>query len=94
MPKRGRGVEEINHGRTRTGFVNARPELEMRKRKRRASVLVCGSNNYVLVCGSLQRFERAGVEEKIDNIHPIDAVMVERRVVVEREQELRVVVAD
>ncbi len=43
LPERGRGVEEINHGRTRTGFVNARPELEMRKRKRRASVLVCGS---------------------------------------------------
>ena len=44
--------------------------------------------------GGLQRFERAGVEEKIDNIHPIDAVMVERRVVVEREQEFWVVVAD
>ena len=44
--------------------------------------------------GGLQRFQRLWVEEKINNIHPIDAVMVERRVVVEREQELRVVVAD
>ena len=42
----------------------------------------------------LQRFQRTGVEKKIDNIHPIDAIMVERRIVVEREQELRMVVAD
>ncbi len=42
LPVRWRGVEEINHGRTRTPLTNARPELEMRKRKRRASVLVCG----------------------------------------------------
>ena len=37
--------------------------------------------------------ERGG-EETIDNIHSIDAIMVERRIVVEREQELRMVVAD
>ena len=42
----------------------------------------------------LQRFERVGGEKKIDNIHSIDAIMVERRIVVEREQELRMVVAD
>ena len=42
----------------------------------------------------LQRFERTWVKEKIDDIHSIDAVMVERRIVVEREQELRMVVAD
>lgn len=44
--------------------------------------------------GALQRFKRVRVEEKIDNIDPIDAVMVERRVVVESEQKLWVVVAD
>ena len=44
--------------------------------------------------GGLQRFERMGGEKKIDNIHSIDAIMVERRIVVEREQELRMVVAD
>ena len=75
----------FNHGRTRTELTNVRIFLDKGERKRRLSVLVCGS---------LQRFERAGVEKKIDNIHPIDAVMVERRVVVEREQELRVIVAD
>ena len=32
-----------NHGRTRTGIVHARLGLEVRKRKRGASVLVCGS---------------------------------------------------
>ena len=37
-----------NHGRTRTGFPNARPNLERRKRKRRASVLVCGLLNHGL----------------------------------------------
>ena len=42
----------------------------------------------------LQRFERVGGEKKIDNIHSIDAIMVERRIVVEREQELRMVVVD
>ena len=35
-----------------------------------------------------------GVETEIDNIQALDAVMVERRIVVEREQELRMVVAD
>ena len=44
--------------------------------------------------GGLQRFQRMGGEKKIDNIHSIDAIMVERRIVVEREQELRMVVAD
>ena len=35
-----RGGEEVmfNHGRTRTGLANARPNLERRKRKHRASV--------------------------------------------------------
>ena len=33
----------INHRHTRTGFANARPDSEWRKRKRRMSVLVCGS---------------------------------------------------
>ena len=47
-----------------------------------------------LVCGLLQRFQRSGVEEEVDNIHPLYAVMVERRVVVERDQELGVVVAN
>ena len=37
-----------NHGRTRTGLTDARPELERRKRKRRASVLVCGLINHGL----------------------------------------------
>ena len=32
----------INHRNTRTGFANARPDWEWRKRKRRASALVCG----------------------------------------------------
>ena len=44
--------------------------------------------------GGLQRFQRMEGEKKIDNIHSIDAIMVERRIVVEREQELRMVVAD
>ena len=38
----------FNHRRTRTGFTNARPNLERRKRKRRVSVLVYGSNNHGL----------------------------------------------
>ena len=42
----------------------------------------------------LRRIGRAGVEQKVDDIHALDAVMVERRVVVEGEQELGVVVAD
>ena len=42
----------------------------------------------------LQRFERVRGEKEIDNIHSMDAIMVERRIVVEREQELRMVVAD
>ena len=32
----------FNHGLSRTGLANARPSWERRKRKRRASVLVCG----------------------------------------------------
>ena len=75
----------INHRHTRTGFANARHDTEWRKRKRSASVSVCGLS---------ERFQRMGVEEKIDNVHPLDAVMVERWVVVEREQELGMVVAD
>ena len=35
----------INHRRTRTGFANARLDSEWRKRKRVASVLVCGSSH-------------------------------------------------
>ena len=35
----------INHGRTRTGFANARLDSEWRKRKRGASVSVCGSSH-------------------------------------------------
>jgi hypothetical protein len=35
-------MEGINHGRTRTELANALSELELRKRKSRASVLVCG----------------------------------------------------
>ena len=45
--KRGMSVSvrgsDINHRHTRTGFANARHGVELRKRKRRASVLVCGS---------------------------------------------------
>ena len=33
----------VNHGHTRTGLANARPDWEWRKRKRRESALVCGS---------------------------------------------------
>ena len=32
----------INHRHTRTGFTNARHDSEWRKRKRRASAVVCG----------------------------------------------------
>lgn len=60
-------------------------EAKSQEAARRASALVCGSS---------QRFQRLGVEEEFDNIHPLYAVMVERRVVVEREQELGVVVAN
>ena len=55
------GVEKINHGRTpayaeapagrRTGFTNVRDGKEISrfaKRKRGASVLVCGSNDFVV----------------------------------------------
>ena len=34
-----------NHGLSRTGFANARPSSERRKRKRRASAVVCGLEN-------------------------------------------------
>lgn len=42
----------------------------------------------------LQRFQRVGVEEEIDNIQALDAIVVKRGIVVEREQELWMVVAD
>ena len=85
---------EINHGISRTGLANARPNSDWRKRKRRASVSVCGTRKTMLVCGLSKRFQRVGVEEEIDNIQALDAIVVKRGIVVEREQELWMVVAD
>ena len=89
--KRGRCVAEMNHGRTRTtltrplaapsglglwpraarrlrrGRINVSPDLEWRERKRGVSVLVCGSS---------QRFEGAGIEEKVNKTDVGNAAVV------------------
>ena len=78
---------KINHRHTRTGFANARPDLEMRKRERGASVCppqplvrrslgAGGWRRRVLVCGSLQRFQRVGGEEKVDQANVSDTIVV------------------
>ena len=88
---RGRSGVEINHGCTRTTFANAHfdsgfagrrcacgeavrlPEAEGRAEKRSQEAARGAS---VLVCGSLQRFERAGVEERVEKADVTDAAVV------------------
>ena len=57
----------INHGLSLTVLTNVRPDLDERKRKCRASVLVRGSS---------QRFQRLGIEEKGHDADEADAVAV------------------
>ena len=49
----------INHRHTRRGFANARHDSEWRKRKRRASVLVCGSKHRAKADGAQGFYRRA-----------------------------------
>lgn len=67
--RRVRGGEKINHGRTRTRGANACVFLNEGERKRDLSVLVCGSNNYVLICGLEKIAVRAGTGQfKDENV--------------------------
>lgn len=61
----------INHRHTRTGFVNARHDSEWRKRKRRASVLVCGFTINGVPCGGCYT-RRCTVSVRLD-VFPSDA---------------------
>ena len=73
----------------RTTFRGVRANLRARRRNADSKGGVSA-----LVSGLSKSFQRMRIEEEIDNIHSMDAIMVERRIVVEREQELRMVVAD